>query len=206
MTYNGLHVVESVLMSGLVRWDTAPKEVREAAELAGLAHIAMVQAQSDLHDAEVNNYVTIDAWKDTASRAVSAGKAMPSKQDVDLAEVTVIARNRENMEATQAYRNAVGALWTLVDVEATREAWLENLRAECAKLAAVMLNDKAGAIASGVTYAQLIALSYWVGEWEYHLQPPQDDAPDLGQTRAALLNMKVWQKPVPMLETGTISG
>ena len=195
--YQPLHIIESAITNGTINWSTAPQRIRDAAAQAETAHALMLERQAALQDAEAENYVTIQNWKDTSAHAVSAGKPMPSKNDVDLAEVTVIARNNELNEASQDYRTKVGEVFNRCDPKEARDEGLDNINAECSKLAAVLLEDGQGSILAGQRYAGLVALSQWVGMYGTYMVPPSNEMSDLAATRSQLLNIKPWQKPTP---------
>ena len=184
MGYQELAIAEAAINNDVVDFSTAPEDIATAARNAKEALAARELAEAELRDAQ-NNARDIEArYKETAADAVNAKVEMPSKAEMEAAEIHAIAANKRNMLAAANYNTVTAAK----------------------KLQATLEGDKAGAIQAADDYAKLVALSWWLGQFGEYMNPPVLELPQLSVTRAQLLASQIYKTPEPTANTGTISG
>jgi DNA repair ATPase RecN len=206
MAYQQLAVIEAAVNNDVVSFTTAPEDIATAARNAKAALAAREQAEAQLRDAQ-NNARDIEArYKDTAADAVNAKVEMPSKAEMEAAEIEAIAANKRNMLAAADYNTAIGELFNKLSDPERRAAWLANMTTTASKLQATLESDKAGAIAAADEYAQLVALSWFIGQFGEYMTPPELNLPQLSATRAQLLATQLYKTPVAMPSTVVAAG
>ena len=197
MGYQELAIAEAAINNDVVDFTTAPEDIAAAARNAKEALAARELAEAELRDAQ-NNARDIEArYKETAADAVNAKVEMPSKAEMEAAEIHAIAANKRNMLAAANYNTAIGEFFSRLSDPARRAEWLANMVTAAKKLQATLEGDEAGAIQAADDYAKLVALSWWLGQFGEYINPPVLELPQLSATRAQLLSNQLYVMPQP---------
>lgn len=167
-TFGLIHVTEQLLNAYGIPWDLAPAEIVAAHAAVDATQSAHVDAVDAVNDAEMGIPEAQAAWDLDAKAAVRAGKALPSRDPLDRARITLELAQEDERGARRAAQNAVGALASLLHDDTVRLAWVDAIGTRLDDIDDA-LNARASEIAPLVSEAVIgTALTLHLGQWLHH--------------------------------------
>lgn len=189
--------ITSLSEENLLPLTVAPKNVRDAFAAVRQAQRAVGEAAVEKSAAEISVEQARIEYETKAIEQVRADKPMPSREELDRAELKVKIAQQDIPAAELAQLSAEAKLAAILNTDETRDKWREamqtQLEADQAKLSKVATE----VIQLTNRINQLRSFSIWAGVWPYAGSPTIDSQHVVARALDEVLNATLWVKPMP---------
>lgn len=177
-------------------WEFAPKEILEAFKAANEASEAHRESAVNVQVAEVNAQTAQAEWDAKALELVRADKPLPSRDDLDRANLKVIAATQDVHDTRLGEAKAEVKLGGLLSEEANRDKWLEAMNTQLEAAKKKLAAKAPEVIELTDLIQQLQAFSTFLVVWPQYGNPEMPQHNYVSTTISEALNAQLHAKPV----------